>query len=80
MPTTLTIKDIPDDVYARLKTSAELNRRSINSEALVCLETVLALGRFIAGERLRRARTVRGQLNAAFDTDAIDALKRKDRA
>jgi len=80
MPTTLTIKDIPDDVYARLKTSAELNRRCINSEALVCLETVLALGRSTAGERLHRARTVRGQLNAVFDTDAIDALKRKDRA
>ncbi|MCL2340741.1 MAG: plasmid stability protein [Proteobacteria bacterium] len=80
MPTTLTLKNVPDDVYARLKTSAELNRRSINSEAIVCLETVLAPGCSAAGERLRRARTLRGQLGTAFDVDALDALKREDRA
>ena len=36
MPTTLTLKNIPDDVYDRLKASAEANRRSMNSEAIVC--------------------------------------------
>ena len=41
MPTTLTLKNIPDAVYARLKLSAEVHRRSLNGEAIVCLETVL---------------------------------------
>ncbi|MGC8703572.1 MAG: FitA-like ribbon-helix-helix domain-containing protein, partial [Thiomonas sp.] len=41
MPTTLTLKNIPDEVYQRLKTSAEIHRRSLNSEAIVCLESVL---------------------------------------
>jgi plasmid stability protein len=37
MPT-LTLKNIPDDLHARLKASAEHNRRSLNSEILVRLE------------------------------------------
>ena len=41
MPTTLTLKNIPDEVYARLKAAAEAHRRSLNSEAIVCLESVL---------------------------------------
>ena len=41
MTTTLTLKNIPDAVYERLKLSAEAHRRSMNSEAIVCLEQVL---------------------------------------
>ena len=37
MPT-LTLKNIPDELHARLKASAEHNRRSLNSEILVRLE------------------------------------------
>jgi antitoxin FitA len=32
MPTTLTLKNIPDAVYDRLKLSAKMHRRSMNSE------------------------------------------------
>jgi plasmid stability protein len=38
---TVTVKNIPDELYARLKHSAVLNRRSINREAIVCLEQAL---------------------------------------
>ena len=37
MPT-LTLKKIPADLHARLKASAERNRRSLNSEILARLE------------------------------------------
>jgi plasmid stability protein len=37
MPT-LTLKNIPDGLHARLKASAQRNRRSLNSEILVRLE------------------------------------------
>lgn len=33
MPTTLTLKNIPDEVYERLKVATEAHRRSLNSEA-----------------------------------------------
>ena len=50
MPTTLTLKNIPDEVYQRLKASAESHRRSLNSEAIVCLESVLIPGRVAVSE------------------------------
>jgi plasmid stability protein len=39
---TLTIKNLPDEIYAALSRTAKLNRRSINKEALVRLEKTLA--------------------------------------
>lgn len=35
---TITVKSIPDELYERLKQSARENRRSINSEILLCIE------------------------------------------
>ena len=37
MPTNITLKGIPDDVYERLKVSADVNRRSVNSEVIPLL-------------------------------------------
>lgn len=81
MTTTLTLKNIPDDVYARLKRSAEVHRRSLNSEAIVCLESVLAPTRIAPSERLARARELRGALTSTkFRARDTDALKRQGRA
>jgi plasmid stability protein len=78
MPTTLTLKNIPDEVYERLKASAETHRRSLNSEAIVCLESVLLPGRLTPSERLARARALRATLApATFQATDIDALKRE---
>jgi antitoxin FitA len=38
---TLTIKNLPDSLYQRLKARAATHRRSINSEAMLCLELAL---------------------------------------
>ncbi len=37
----LTIKNVPQDLYERLKENAARHRRSVNSEVIVCLEKVL---------------------------------------
>lgn len=80
MPTTLTLKNIPDEVYQRLKASAESNRRSLNSEAIVCLESVLIPGRVAVSERLARARALRTALpKGKFRAKDIDAYKREGR-
>ena len=36
--TTITVKNIPEELYDRLKLLAESNHRSINSEIIVCIE------------------------------------------
>ena len=80
MPTTLTLKNIPDDVYDQLKLSAQAHRRSMNSEAIVCLESVLLPTRLTPTERLARARALRMALpKGKFAARDIDAMKREGR-
>lgn len=80
MPTTLTLKNIPDEVYERLKASAVTHRRSLNNEAIVCLESALIPGRVTVSERLARARALRAALpKAKLRTKDIDAYKREGR-
>jgi antitoxin FitA len=81
MPTTLTLKNIPDDVYGRLKLSAQANRRSMNNEAIVCLEAALMNARLTSTERLARARALRASLpRSGFRARDIDAMKREGRS
>ena len=80
MPTTLTLKNIPDEVYDRLKAAAEAHRRSLNSEAIVCLESMLLPARLSTTERLDRARALRAELpRAKYAVRDIDAFKREGR-
>ncbi|MFV1981576.1 MAG: plasmid stability protein [Rhodothermia bacterium] len=75
MPGLLTLKNIPDDVYLRLKEQAEMHRRSLNREAIVCLETVLTPTKVTVSERLDRARRLRGELKTTFRAGEIGELK-----
>ena len=77
---TLTLKNIPDDVYERLKVLAELHGRSLNSEAIVCLKTMLVPGTIAPAERLKRVRELRAALPAKkFRARDIDVLKMQGR-
>lgn len=58
MPT-ITVKNIPSDLYDHLKSAAEANRRSINSEIIVCLERALRSQRVNPEVVLTRARQLR---------------------
>ena len=80
MPTTLTLKNIPDTVYDRLKASAGQNRRSLNSEAIVRLESSFASAPMGVEERLARIRAMRESLSPSrFLSADIDAFKREGR-
>lgn len=80
MPTHLTLKNIPDVLYERLKASAELNGRSMSSEAIVRLEAALVPTRATPTELLAHARALRAALKPAkFLARDIDALKREGR-
>jgi antitoxin FitA len=80
MPTTLTLKNIPDEIYERLKAAAQAHRRSLNSEAIVCLESALMPGQMAPAERIARARALRASLPAGqFSAEDIDAFKQAGR-
>ena len=80
MPTTLTLKNIPDEVYERLKAAAAAHHRSLNGEAIVCLQTVLLPQKVSVEERLERVRRLRSTLKKQdFDHDEIAAFKNEGR-
>ncbi|MDR2243943.1 MAG: Arc family DNA-binding protein [Burkholderiales bacterium] len=80
MPTTLTLKNIPAELYEQLKASAETHRRSLNSEAIVCLESVLLPRHFTVSDRLARARALRAALpKRKFQAKDISAYKQEGR-
>ncbi len=81
MPATLTLKNIPNDIYTRLKQSAVAHRRSLNREVLVCLESVVVTKKVSPQQMLAEIQAGRAELaGKVFDHEATDGLKRDGRA
>jgi plasmid stability protein len=57
---TITIKNIPEAVYRRLKLKASEHRRSLNKEVILCLEQSTGSVPLDPETFLARAREVRG--------------------
>lgn len=68
---TLTIKNVPDELYAALGRKAKQNRRSINSEAIVQLERLLDKGRLDIEAELDEIRELRKKTKGLWLTDKI---------
>jgi plasmid stability protein len=62
MSTTVTVKNIPDEIYDNLKRVASAQHRSINSEVIACLERAMLPGKINNEELIDRARKIRGSL------------------
>lgn len=81
MPTTLTLKGLPDEVYVRLKDSAVANHRSLNSEIISRLQAQVMPTRTTAQEHLAAIRALRVRISEiSFDHSDIDQFKREGRA
>jgi len=80
MSTTITVKNIPAGLYERLKQSAALHHRSINSEIIALIEERISVRKrtpedFLASARALREKTGRYELRKEF----IDRAKREGR-
>jgi plasmid stability protein len=80
MSTTITVKNIPAQLYERLKQRAVLHHRSINSEIIALIEERMAAKKrnpedFLASARALREKTGRYELRKEF----IDRAKREGR-
>ena len=77
----ITLKNIPDTLFDRLKASAELHRRSLNSEVLFNLERALGATPSDVTERLARARRLREKTASYRISDKeITGAKRSGRS
>ncbi len=80
MPTTITVKNIPQDLYEKLKKRADRNHRSINREIIAIFEDTLSVRRIdpediLVSARARREKTRRFTLTQDF----IDRAKGEGR-
>ena len=55
----ITVKNIPDDLYEELKKSAKINRRSINQEIIMCIESGVQHKVESSAQVLEKARKLR---------------------
>jgi len=77
---TITVKNIPDDLYNRLKLQAEANHRSINREIIACIEGSVRSRRIDPEQILTEARRVREITSRYKITDAeLDQAKNAGR-
>lgn len=80
MAKSITLKNLPDALHARLAAAARRHRRSLNNEAIVCLETGLGTANSSMDGQLTRIRALRESLGPhSFYPDQIDEYKRVDR-
>jgi hypothetical protein len=80
MPTTITLENVPDLLYERIRRSAQSNRRSINCEILVRLEVALLPVRHDPAGEVARARAIRESLGPRKSTAReVDRFKREGR-
>lgn len=76
----LTIKNIPDDLYEHLKQAANAHHRSVNSELIHCLEKALLPTKLSAQELKDTAKALRGRVRAqTLNADDITAAKNEGR-
>lgn len=66
---TLTIKNVPERLHRRLKESAAQHRRSINSEAIACLEEVLTSTRVDPQKFLSEVDALRKRMPHVYITE-----------
>ena len=77
---TLTIKNLPDELYAELTRTAKRHRRSINSEAIVQLETSLRKRDVDVEAELKEIRSNREKITGVWLTDdSLDHAKNEGR-
>jgi antitoxin FitA len=80
VPTNLTIENILNELFEWLKIAAQISRRSLNSEAIVCLEKALRKPKMPSSERIARAVALRVELDPKkFNADDIDQFKHEGR-
>ncbi len=57
----ITLKNIPDALYAQIKDAASVHHRSLNSEILYCVERALGTHKIDASEHIEVARKLRAK-------------------
>ena len=71
----ITIRNIPEDIYQQLKDRAKINRRSINNEVIHLMERSMESNQVNTEEILYKAKNYRKKLKGSLtESDIEDAI------
>jgi plasmid stability protein len=77
--TTITIKNIPDELHEALKKKASLQRRSLNNEIIACLEASLRSLPVDLDSFLYKTQVLREQVSGRLSNKDLKILKNEGR-
>jgi plasmid stability protein len=76
---TITLKNIPEQLYQKLKKRAKQHYRSLNSEVIVCLDNVLGSKKVDPNLLLERVRDLRSNVSGKLTDKDLSLLKNQGR-
>lgn len=79
MGTNFTLKNIPEDLYRKIRESAERNQRSVNREIIAILVAATASKRMPVNELLARARALRAKTHGRLTGNVLDRARQEGR-
>jgi plasmid stability protein len=68
----ITIKNIPEEVYSKVRHQAKAHHRSINSEIINCLEKTVQAKKATSENILQEARRLRAKAKGSFSSEEIE--------
>jgi plasmid stability protein len=76
---TITIKNIPDDIYELLKETAKANHRSINNEVILAIKMAVMRRPINVQANLERARQIRESIAYYITDEELTKFKNEGR-
>jgi plasmid stability protein len=76
---TVTLKNVPDELYEKIKTSAAVNRRSVNQEVIFLIEQALAANAAGTEATLAEVRLLREKLGIYVTEEEVTQAKNEGR-
>jgi plasmid stability protein len=67
----VTVKNVPEDIYEKLKQRAKANQRSMNAEVIACLQETVGSGRFDPEKLLARIEALHSRISSPLLTDRL---------
>jgi plasmid stability protein len=69
----ITVRNIPEDIYDRVREQANAHHRSINSEIIACLEQSVKPQQVSTDDILQEARRLRKKAKGSLSSEEIDS-------
>ena len=76
---TITLKNIPEQLYKKLKHRAKQHYRSLNSEVIVCLQNALGSKKVDPNLLLKRAHVLRSNVSGQLTDKDLFLMKNQGR-